>query len=641
MAIIPLQLARVSNALTMGLAQRSITRTQQSLLEVQNQLTSGKRINVPSDDPVGASAAAQLRRVLELNDGYATNLQNASTQLSTVDTALGDLTDQLQNAYSIAQANVGDTVTADARSAAAAMVDSIYNQVLNLANQQFEGTYVFGGQRADQQPFVSDMGGIRFTGSDTVLQNVYEPGTKLPFMVNGNDVFGALSGRVKGSVDLTPSVTLSTRLADLRGATGQGVRPGSIVLSDGTTSKAVDLSHADTVQDVVNAINAAGVGGITASIAPGGTGLLLSAGAGDNITVTESGGTTAADLGILTPVGGGAGVNVTGQPLSPRVTPLTNLANLRNGSGINTAAGLVITNGAKTVTVSLAGVTTVEGLLNAINGSGVGALARINSDGTGIDVLNSVQGTSLTIGENGGTTAADLGIRSMTPQTALSELNGGQGVRTSANGADIQVTRRNGTTFQVDLSNLNTIQDVINAINAADGGGGLTASFAASGNGIVLTDTTGGAGTLRVENLNFSKAADDLGIAGTASGAVMNGKDVNGVAANGIFANLAKLRDALIHNDTGAITAAAEAIQSDQNRVVRTRARVGAAVKDFESRQQRLQDQNVATKSLLSSIEDVDYNEAVTRFQTLQTALQANLQTTGKLLNLSLLDFLG
>ena len=51
-------------------------------------------------------------------------------------------------------------------------------------------------------------------------------------------------------------------------------------------------------------------------------------------------------------------------------------------------------------------------------------------------------------------------------------------------------------------------------------------------------------------------------------------------------------------------------------------------------------DQNVATKAMLSNLEDTDFNEAITRFQTLQTALQANLQTTGRLLNLNLLDFL-
>jgi flagellar hook-associated protein 3 FlgL len=63
-------------------------------------------------------------------------------------------------------------------------------------------------------------------------------------------------------------------------------------------------------------------------------------------------------------------------------------------------------------------------------------------------------------------------------------------------------------------------------------------------------------------------------------------------------------------------------------------------VQELESRQNRLDDQNVATKSLLSSLEDTDFTEAVSRFQTLQTALQASLQTSGRMLNLSLLDFL-
>ena len=47
-----------------------------------------------------------------------------------------------------------------------------------------------------------------------------------------------------------------------------------------------------------------------------------------------------------------------------------------------------------------------------------------------------------------------------------------------------------------------------------------------------------------------------------------------------------------------------------------------------------------STQALLSQLEDADYNEAITRFQSLQTALQANLQTTGRLLSQTLLDFL-
>lgn len=639
MAIIPLQTGRVSNALRMNVAQRSLTRTQQSLLEAQNQLSTGKRLAAPSDDTGAASLAMQLRKLLETRDSYAANLQHATSTLSEVDSSLGDLSDLLRQAQGIASANVSSIVSPEERSAAATAITSILNQALSLGNRQFEDMYLFGGDRSTQPPFVSDLGGVRFAGSSNLLQNTFDQSTVLPFMADGGQVFGAYSQAIGGS-DLAPMLTAETRLADLNGAGGTGVYRGSILLSNGSESKVIDLSKAETVGDVLNAINAAGLGEIGAALGADGRSIVLTAGAGDNIAVTELGGTTAADLGILTTPAGGMGLSVNGQDLGPKLTGLTRIADLRGGAGIDAASGLILTNGVKSVTVDFSSANTVEDILNAINSAGVGAVARINSAGTGIEVLNSVQGLSLSIAENGGTTAADLGLRSFSSSTALSQLNGGQGVRTVA-GDDLQILRRDGSSFGVDLSAAQTVQDVIDAINAADGGLGVTASFSDTGNGIVLTDTTGGSGMLRVQSLNGSGARTDLGLDGIAAGDSLVGRDVGGAEATGLFANLARLRDALIHNDQTQITTAAEALGGDLDRVVRVRGQVGAQVQEFESRQRRLEDQNVATEALLSNLEDVDYNEAVTRFQTLQTALQASLQTTGRLLNLSLLDFLG
>ena len=69
-----------------------------------------------------------------------------------------------------------------------------------------------------------------------------------------------------------------------------------------------------------------------------------------------------------------------------------------------------------------------------------------------------------------------------------------------------------GVTFRTMLGGAVTVQDVIDKINAADTVGGtlpakVTASLAATGNGIVLTDTAGGAGTGSVAAQNFSGAA--------------------------------------------------------------------------------------------------------------------------------------
>jgi len=636
MSIIPLQLARVSNALRMNLSQRTITQTQRSLLDVQNQLSTGRRLTTPSDDPGDAAISMQIRKLLEQRVGYEDNLKQASSHLSEVDTTLGDMTDLLRQAQTLASANVGSDVSPDQRAAAAAIVSSLYNQMLSLANKQSQGVYLFGGD-SGQAPFVSDQSGVRFVGSTSVLQNRFDESAILPFMVDGNEAFGALSSRIQGSTNLTPAISAGTRLADLRGATDDGVNGGAIVISNGATTKTVDLSTADTIGNVIDLINAAAVGGITASIAPGGAGIVINASGADNVTISDSGGTCATDLGIVRTIPAGAGAGITGAALNPDVTPLTNLSDLRGGVGID-LSGLIITNGQNTATIDLSTATTVEDLLNRINQSGTGVLARLSENGTGIDILNPVQGTQMTVAEDGGSTAADLGVRSFSPSSLLAELNGGKGVTTVA-GADIQITRRDGTNFSVDLSGLNTIQDVINAINSADAGGGVTASFASTGNGIVLTDSTVG-GSLTVGSLNASPAAADLGIQGSSTSGIINGADVNSVQATGIFGNLGELRSALLSSDQAGITNAAEALQKDLDRLTRLHGQVGAQVKEFEDRQNRLADQNVATKAMLSDLEDTDFNEAITRFQTLQTALQANLQTTGRMLDLTLLDFL-
>ena len=101
-----------------------------------------------------------------------------------------------------------------------------------------------------------------------------------------------------------------------------------------------------------------------------------------------------------------------------------------------------------------------------------------------------------------------------------------------------------------------------------------------------------------------------------------------------------KLRDSLTNNDQAGITAAAQGIQDDLSRVTEVRGQVGAQVQELQSRQSRLDDENTATQTLLSKLEDIDFTSAISQFQNLQTALQASLQSAAKVMNMSLLDFL-
>ena len=357
---------------------------------------------------------------------------------------------------------------------------------------------------------------LRYVGGDEVLSNAVGDGATLQFQVDGRQVFGAVSTRVTGTADLTPAATAATRLRDLGGATGAGVTPGVVRLSNGGAVATVDLSGADTLGDVADLLTAAGVG-VTASVTA--NGLQLN---GAAVSVTDvGGGKTSEALGLTN----GGGASVVGDPVRPRVTPLTRLADLRGGAGLD-PAGLTITNGLQTQTVDPTALATVEDFLNAINGGPTGARAEINESGTGLNVVNPVQTGALSIAENGGTTAADLGL--------------------------------------------------------------------------VASD----------------------------------------VKADGLFAHLAGLRDALAANDQNAITAASEGLDADLTRVINSRGAAGARTQEMESRQGVLADQNLASKSVLSELEDADFSATILKYQTLQTSLQATLRSSSQLLNQSLMDFL-
>ncbi|MGH7134564.1 MAG: beta strand repeat-containing protein, partial [Pirellulales bacterium] len=103
---------------------------------------------------------------------------------------------------------------------------------------------------------------------------------------------------------------------------------------------------------------------------------------------------------------------------------------LSGGSGAAfDQTGIQIVNGGKTYTVSFSGAKTIEDVLNDINTAGADVLAQINSSGTGINVQSRLSGSDFSIGENGGQTATQLGIRTFNANTALSDLNYGQGVQ--------------------------------------------------------------------------------------------------------------------------------------------------------------------------------------------------------------------
>ena len=636
MSSIPSQYARISNLLQTQTTTQTINETQQQLLTLQNELSTGKQINQPSDNPSAAAAILQLQQLMAARTGWSSNVTAASSQLGEVDTTVNSLTQLLQQAQTIASQDASSTTPASQRTADAAVVYTLYTQAMALANTQFNGSYLFGGDEGGSAPYVQATGGVQYTASGQTLSNQFDDNTQINFQVSGDSVFGGFSSGVQGSTALTPAITPTTRISDLQGANGDGITLGSIQIGNGTTTATVDLSGADTIQNVIDDINNAALPGITASLSN--EGIVLTAAGGASASVNEvGGGTTASDLGILTPTAGAPNAPIDGTRVQPLVTQFTQLSSLNGGAGID-PTGFTITNGQQTQTITLAGMNTVGDLLNAINGADLGVKAQINSAGTGINVQNTVQGTSMTISEDGGTTAAELGIRSFSPATSLSELNNGNGVD-NVTGDDMSITTADGTVTDVDINGAATVQDVLNQINTASAGK-ITASFSTTGNGIVLTDNTTGPGTLTVTPLNGSTAAADLGLSSPAVGNTITGTDVNQISTSGVFTDLMNLSNALKNNDTNGITTAAQGLAADSSQATLVRATAGAKSQELQGQATQITAENTATQTMLSQLQDVDYTTAITQYQTLQTSLQAALETAAQSPAMSLTDYL-
>ena len=652
-AITPVPTTRVSDSLV---RQRLLTQLQSdelALFRLQNAISTGRRISTPSEDAPAAQRAISLQSLLERKTQVQSNLTTNQSFLSASDAALSAVSGVLAEIRGAAL-SVSDSVsTPAAKQAVALQVDRAIQQLIDTGNQRFRDRYLFAGSQNAVRPFEQVGNVVRYNGNEDRFQSYSDIDLLFSTNVQGNEVFGALSNEVRGSADLGPVLSLNTRLADLH--SGQGIRPGSIAISDGLNTSVIDISGAETVGDLKALLEAYPPEGdpptgrtVTVTVTATGLDVQLDGSSGAGLTIKEvGGGTTAAELGLLTEAGVGVGP-IVGGDLEPRLTKTTLLSDLQ--LPFDQTSGLQITNGGSTYTIDFTTALTVEDVLNKLNGSGAGVLAEINENGTGIDLRSRLSGDDFTIGENGGTTAADLGLRTFTASTRLQDLNHGFGVHTR-DGDDFQIRLKDGTLLSFDISSAQTIGDVIGQINAA-GGGVVTAQLAAFGNGLELVTTdVSVTAQFAVLEVGGSQAAEDLGLipkgqdtsappvvaGGTET---ISGRDVNPREAKGVFNSLIRLRDALRNDDLLQIGRAMELLDASVLDMNFSRAELGARQQGLDVLKVRLDSEQINLEESLSLEIEVDFVEAVSEMTARQAAFQASLQLAGKTFQLTLLDYL-
>ncbi|MEM8738215.1 MAG: flagellin [Planctomycetota bacterium] len=633
-------------------SQQSLDRlqtTQRSLNDLQRQISTGQAINRVSDDPAQVASVLLLERRLLEREQEARNLELATQTLNTADLALGEATDTLIEANTIASSQIGVGSDEETRQAQSLVIDAQLASLVDIANTQFNGVSVFGGNNGaaqDGRVFQEFLGGVQYVGTGDNLQTDVGAFGSQDFTSEGLTAFGNFEAVVNNGRDLAPQATGATRLTAIQGGTNSGFVPGSVSVTVNATEVTVDLSGLDSLDDAAtvlsDAINTAvpGAGGVTV----GPTGLVLTGNGGNTVNIDDlAGSRTAASLG-LDGLSSSGGVAQPGADLGVRLTPLTNLADL--ATPVDFTSGLTITQGEQTVTVAFPLASTIEDVQNAVADLKLGVRLDIAEDGRTLEFVSSVAGLDFSVGENGGTTATDLGIHTFNGDTLLTDLRQGIGLITNEGEDDLSVTLHDGRSFSVNLDSAPDVSEAISRINTAASAAGITpAEFSVSvpttGTGLLAVDNTTGPNDFSITNVGQSHAAEHLGLLGSAAvGDPIVGEDTAARRLNNAFTDLILLRDALRNNDESGITLASTNLEDDIDAAVSARAIVGVQAQRLEQISLRNEDQTLQEQSVLSNLKDADLTEVITRFQQLQIQLQAALQTSAQIQQTSLLDFL-
>ncbi len=165
-----------------------IQKLQSDLYSAQNQVSTGRRIVTPKDDPIGAAQALMVTQAGAVNELYLKNQGTADSKLSALDSTLQGINDELVNIYekSIAAGN-GAYSDSDRKAIAAELTERL-DSLISLANtQDGNGRYVFAGFQSTTKPFSGLP--VVYAGDDGQQKLQVTASQYVTTNLSGNDVF--------------------------------------------------------------------------------------------------------------------------------------------------------------------------------------------------------------------------------------------------------------------------------------------------------------------------------------------------------------------------------------------------------------------------------------------------------------------
>jgi flagellar hook-associated protein 3 FlgL len=167
------------------------------------ELSTGRRVNLPSDDPAAFAADIQNQAEQSQVDQYLQNTTSLESLFQTADSALSSVVSSLNQAISFGTQGANGTLTLADQQALAQQVQAIQSQIVQFANTSYQGNYIFAGTATTTKPFVMDAtqgSVVSYNGNSQVNNVEIAEGRSIQTNLPGSQIFMASGGNVMGSL---------------------------------------------------------------------------------------------------------------------------------------------------------------------------------------------------------------------------------------------------------------------------------------------------------------------------------------------------------------------------------------------------------------------------------------------------------
>jgi flagellar hook-associated protein 3 FlgL len=211
---------RISDRMLHNTVRANLVANQRRMLEVEDEITSGKKVRRPSDDPSAVASILRHRADVAANAQDQRTVNSANSRLSAADSALATVTEILHRATELTVQAGSDAIGTSHLQSIGAEINELLKQTVQVGNTRFTGQYLFGGSKTTTPPFKAAAGdtpaGVTYEGNSEPVTYELDGGIKIRVDVPGDDA-------LRSTLDALIAIRDKVNAGDGRGASEAGL----------------------------------------------------------------------------------------------------------------------------------------------------------------------------------------------------------------------------------------------------------------------------------------------------------------------------------------------------------------------------------------------------------------------------------